>query len=87
MDTIACFIFHNLFGRFPKIKIMSIENGSTWVPEFLKDLDKSGMVTVSTQGEKSIDSIGGDLKDRPSDIFKEHFLCLPIFRGPRARTR
>jgi predicted TIM-barrel fold metal-dependent hydrolase len=82
MDTIACFIFHNLFGRFPKIKIMSIENGSTWVPEFLKDLDKSGMVTVSTQGEKSIDSIGGDLKDRPSDIFKEHFYVCPFFEDP-----
>lgn len=82
MDTIACFIFHNLFGRFPKIKMMSIENGSSWIPEFLKDLDKSGMVTFSTQGEKSLDSIGGDLTDRPSNIFKEHFYVCPFFEDP-----
>ena len=79
MDTIACLIFHNLFGRFPKLKMMSIENGSSWIPEFLKDIDKSGMVTVSTQGERSVDSIGGDITGRPSDIFKEHFWVCPFF--------
>lgn len=82
MDTIACFIFHNLFGRFPKIKMLSVENGSSWIPEFLKDIDKSGMVTVSTQGDKHVDSIGGSLTGRPSDIFKEHFWVCPFFEDP-----
>ena len=30
-DTIAAMIFHNLFGRFPNLRIFSIENGSLWV--------------------------------------------------------
>ncbi|MAG33122.1 MAG: amidohydrolase [Deltaproteobacteria bacterium] len=82
LDMIACLIFHNLFGRYPKIRMVSIENGSTWVPNLLKDLDKSGLVTVSTQGTKNVNDIGGPLTDRPSDIFKEHFWVCPFFEDP-----
>ena len=45
-------ILHNLFGRFRDLQMLSVENGSTWVPSLLKDLDKTAMVTVSTQGEE-----------------------------------
>ena len=79
LDTVACFILHNLFGRFPKIRMLSIENGSSWVPDLLRDLDKSSRVTVSTQGDKQVDWIGGPLTDRASDIFRQHFWVCPFF--------
>jgi len=30
MDTVAALTLHNLFGRFPNVRIASIENGSLW---------------------------------------------------------
>ena len=27
MDTLAILIYHNLFGRFPGVQVMSVENG------------------------------------------------------------
>ena len=36
MDTIAALIYHNLFGRFPNVRVMSIENGSLWVPYLMR---------------------------------------------------
>ena len=47
--------------------------------EELRDLDKSSRVTVSTQGDKQVDWIGGPLTDRPSDIFRQHFWVCPFF--------
>ena len=40
MDTISALILHNLFGRYPDVKVLSIENGSLWVPYLLKVMDK-----------------------------------------------
>jgi predicted TIM-barrel fold metal-dependent hydrolase len=82
MDTIAAFILHNLFGRFPNLRMLSIENGSTWVPSLLADLDKCAQVTVSTQGEKRSNLIGGPIEGRPSEIFKQHFYVCPFFEDP-----
>jgi len=79
MDTIACFILHNLFGRFPNLRVLSIENGSSWVPGLLNDLDRSSMVTVSTQGTKSVHWVGGPITDSPSNLFKQHFYVCPFF--------
>ena len=39
MDTFAALIFHNLFGRFPGLRILSVENGSRWVAPLLQELD------------------------------------------------
>ena len=82
MDTIAAFILHNLFGRFPNLRMLSIENGSTWVPSLLADLDKCAQVTVSTQGEKRSNLIGGPIEGKPSEIFKRHFYVCPFFEDP-----
>ncbi|HVT78660.1 MAG TPA: amidohydrolase family protein, partial [Acidimicrobiales bacterium] len=40
MDTVASMTFLNLFGRFPRVRIASLENGSLWVPYLLKAMDK-----------------------------------------------
>jgi len=82
MDMVACLILHNLFGRYPDLRMLSIENGSTWVPDLLKDMDKSAMVTVSTQGAKRTKWLGGPITDRPSELFKRYFWVAPFYEDP-----
>ncbi|MBW8826735.1 MAG: amidohydrolase [Acidobacteria bacterium] len=70
-DTLAILILHNLFGRFPGLRVASVENGSLWVPYLLKALDKNkGM---GRNGPWP----GGYVKGRPSEIFKEHVYISP----------
>ena len=72
MDTLSALILHNLFGRFPDLKVITVENGSLWVPYLLKLMDK--MKGMGRSGRW----IGGEVKDRPSEIFKEHVWVVPF---------
>ena len=71
MDTLAALVLHNLFGRFPNLRVASIENGSAWVGYLLKTMDK--MKGMGRNGPW----IGGPLTDRPSRLFKEHVFVVP----------
>jgi predicted TIM-barrel fold metal-dependent hydrolase len=73
MDTYAALIFHNLFGRFPKVRAMSIELGCTWVSWFLKSIDKAQRDAFGQ------DSGYGKLSERPSEIFKRHVFIAPFY--------
>jgi predicted TIM-barrel fold metal-dependent hydrolase len=64
--TMANFVYHNFFERFPNIKMVSAENGSNWVPEFVRKMDK--MRGMAKNGYWPC----GQLKERPSAIFKRH---------------
>lgn len=66
MMTMASFIYWNFFERFPNMKIVSVENGSEWLPRFLYKLDK--MRGMARSGYWPM----GQLKERPSTIFKRH---------------
>ncbi|MBV1880601.1 MAG: amidohydrolase [Pseudomonadales bacterium] len=70
-DTIAALILHNLFGRFPRLRVASIENGSSWVAPLLKKLDR----TVRLAGNNST---FGPLTARPSEIFYDRFRICPF---------
>jgi predicted TIM-barrel fold metal-dependent hydrolase len=71
METLGALTYHNLFGRYPDLRIVSIENGSDWVAYLLKQLDKKkGM---GRQGPWP----GGYFKGRPSEILKEHLSLTP----------
>jgi predicted TIM-barrel fold metal-dependent hydrolase len=72
MDTLSALVLHNLFGRFPDIKVATIENGSLWVTYLLKAMDK--MKGMGRGGPW----LGGKVKGRPSDIFKEHVYVSPF---------
>lgn len=72
MDTIAAFVLHNLFGRFPKLQMMSLENGSLWVPYLLAAMDK-----MKGMGRRS-PWLGGPVLGRPSDICREHLYVSPF---------
>ena len=66
MMTLASFVFHNFFERFPNIRMGSVENGAAWLPNFLSQMDK--MRSWARLGPWP----GGPLKQRPSTIFKQH---------------
>jgi predicted TIM-barrel fold metal-dependent hydrolase len=71
METISAFVLHNLFGRFPNIRVASVENGSLWVPYLLAALDK--MKGMGRNGPW----IGGYVAGRPSEIVREHVYVSP----------
>ena len=75
MDTLAILIFHNLFGRFPGLQVMSVENGSIWVPYLLKAMDN--MKGMGRNGPWP----GGYVQGRPSEIFKQHVYVSPHHYG------
>ena len=73
MHTLGALIFDNLFGRFPNLRVATIECGSAWVPYLLARLDKA---------QKSCTShspwLGGPETDRASDVFKAHVRVNPF---------
>lgn len=73
MDTLTALILGNLFGRFPGIRVASIEMGCTWVPYFLHSIDHAGGLV-----DRYIEAFGVTLYDRPSDVFKEKVWVSPF---------
>lgn len=71
IDTVASLIFGNLFGRFPNLKVVSVENGSLWVSYAMKVMDK--MKGMGRNGPWP----GGYVKGRASDVLKQHVLVSP----------
>jgi predicted TIM-barrel fold metal-dependent hydrolase len=71
-DTLAALILHNLFARFPSLKIMSIENGAGWVPALLRGMDKAWRSAKGRTG------IGGEVVEKPSDVFRRHVYISPF---------
>ena len=71
MDSICSLIMGNFFGRFPNVKVLSVENGSLWVPYLLKVMDK--MKGMGRNGPW----LGGRVTERASEIFKQHVWVNP----------
>ena len=70
MMALSNLIYNNLFGRFPDLKVGSVENGAEWLPRFLEKMDK--MRGMAKNGFWP----GGQLTQRPSEIFKQH--CFAV---------
>jgi predicted TIM-barrel fold metal-dependent hydrolase len=71
VQTFSSLIYYNLFARFPDLRVLSAENGSMWLPDFLKKLDKNR--GLARKGYWPC----GQLKARPSAIFRQHFSVVP----------
>ncbi|GMU79489.1 MAG: amidohydrolase [Acidimicrobiia bacterium] len=71
MDTLAALVYGNLFGRFPGVKVVSIENGASWVGYLMKRLDK-----MKGMGRHGL-WIGGRPTGKPSEIFRAHVVVSP----------
>lgn len=74
-DTMAAFILHGLYDRFPRLKVASIENGSEWIPGLLKALDRIATISITSQGASKV----GRPSALPSDIFCENVWVAPFF--------
>jgi predicted TIM-barrel fold metal-dependent hydrolase len=72
VDTLIALTLHNLFGRHPDIKILSIENGSSWLRPLLKTVGKAA--ALGRRGPM----IGGELPARPDDALLEHLWICPF---------
>jgi len=73
LDTTMALVLGNFFGRFPNIRVASIEMGCKWVPYALETLDHAGGLL-----ERRIEAFGVKLDDRPSDVFKAHVYVSPF---------
>jgi predicted TIM-barrel fold metal-dependent hydrolase len=73
LDTVIAHVLGNLFGRFPNVRIASIEMGANWVPYALHVLDHAGGLL-----ERRIEAFGVRLDQRPSDIFREKVYVSPF---------
>ncbi|MCB0995391.1 MAG: amidohydrolase [Acidimicrobiales bacterium] len=71
METLGALVYGNLFGRFPNLRVLSLENGAGWVDYLLTLLDKKkGM------GRRG-PWIGGYFSGRPSEVFLRHVYVSP----------
>ncbi|WP_322761085.1 amidohydrolase family protein [Frankia sp. Cr2] len=71
MDTLSALVYDNLFGRFPQLKVISVEHGASWLPYFMGRIDK--MRGMGRNGPW----IGGPLPSRPTEIVRAHILVVP----------
>jgi predicted TIM-barrel fold metal-dependent hydrolase len=71
IDTLAALVLHNLFGRFPDVRVASVENGSIWLDYLMKVLDK--MKNMGRGGPWP----GGYFRGRPSDVLRQHLWISP----------
>jgi predicted TIM-barrel fold metal-dependent hydrolase len=73
MELVAGLILHNFFGRYPNIRICLSEQGTVWVPYTLRKMDHAFLM-----GRKAKWSPTGRLEQRPSEIFRQHFIVAPF---------
>lgn len=68
-DTLAALILHGLFDRFPRLRVVSVENGGRWVPELLRAMDKAVDWSVRDPGARHAP---------PSEVFRRHVTVTPF---------
>jgi predicted TIM-barrel fold metal-dependent hydrolase len=73
LDTALALVLGNLFGRFPRLRILSVELGCAWVPYCMHVLDHSGGLL-----DRHIRAFGESVHERPSEIFRRHFWVSPF---------
>ena len=73
LETCLALVLGNLFGRFPDLRVASVELGSAWVDFCLYTLDHSGGLLG-----RHVEAYGVTVDDLPSDIFKEHVWVSPF---------
>ncbi len=74
LDTAVSLVLANLFGRFPRLRIASIELGCAWVEYCLHVLDHAGLSIT----DRYIEAFGQRVDERPSEVFRRHFWVSPF---------
>ncbi|MGX9787798.1 amidohydrolase family protein [Mycobacterium sp. MMS18-G62] len=68
-DMIASLICHGLLTRFPKLRIASVENGSSWIGRLFEDLEDAYKKAPQTFDE------------HPHDVFRRNIWVSPFWEG------
>ena len=66
-DFFAAALCHKVFERFPALRLASVENGASWVPDLLHRLDDAANRNP------------GYFADHPRDVFGEHVWITPFW--------
>jgi predicted TIM-barrel fold metal-dependent hydrolase len=72
-DTITALIADNVFGRFPRLRILSVEYGSAWVAPLITKLDH-----IARLYSKDMWRFGAPPMP-PSDMFRQNVWVAPFF--------
>ncbi len=65
-DTLAAMICHGALSRFPDLKILVVENGSGWVPNLLRLLEKAYKIMPK------------EFDEHPVEVFKRNIYIHPF---------
>lgn len=74
LDTMISLVLGNVFGRFPKLRIATVELGCAWVEYCMHVLDHAG-VSIT---DRYIEAFGATVDERPSEVFKRHVWVSPF---------
>jgi predicted TIM-barrel fold metal-dependent hydrolase len=66
-DTMAAFVCHGLYDRFPSLRVATIENGGMWVPHVLRELE----ITFGKMPQ--------EFARNPVESFCEHVWVSPFY--------
>lgn len=72
-DTLAALVLHGLFDRFPRLKVLCIELGSTWVRPLVERLTK----TLKASAPRTIPN--GALELTPLEYFRRNIWVTPFW--------
>lgn len=74
-ETLAALVCHGVFERFPTLRVASIENGSMWLPDLLRNLrDARGKMPFAFQQD-------------PVEQVREHVWIAPYYEDDMARIK
>ncbi|MEZ4217807.1 MAG: amidohydrolase family protein [Myxococcota bacterium] len=72
-DTLTALVADNVFGRFPGLRVLSVEYGSSWVAPLLRKLD-----AIARLYSKDLWRFGRP-PGTPSELFRRHVWVSPFF--------
>ncbi len=73
VDTVTALIADNLFGRFPRLRVLSVEYGSSWVAPLLHKLDHLARLYSKDMWRFGTPPL------KPSDSFRQNVWVAPFF--------
>jgi predicted TIM-barrel fold metal-dependent hydrolase len=73
VDTLTALVADNLFGRFPGLRILSVEYGSSWVAPMLHKLDR-----IARLHSKDMWRFGAP-PATPTELFRRHVCVSPFY--------
>ncbi|NNL66987.1 MAG: amidohydrolase family protein, partial [Myxococcales bacterium] len=72
-DTLTALVADNLFGRFPDLRVLSIEYGASWLPALMKKLDG-----IARLFSKDMWRFGAP-PQKPSETLRRNLFIAPFF--------